>query len=167
MLRRRDRLSKEEIRSHSEIIKDKLFHDPHFKKAACVMFYVAFGSEVDTRSMIIDALERKKVAVPVMQNKKIIAALIQSFADLKQHGEYGILEPADPIEVKKDKIDVVIVPGVTFDRQNHRIGYGKGYYDDFLRDFKGVKIGIAFDMQVLEAFPHRDWDVQLDKVIVG
>ena len=62
-------------------------------------------------------------------------------------------------------IGLVIVPGVVFDKHNHRIGYGKGYYDDFLKEFSGKKIGLAFELQVLEDIPRDDWDIRLDKVI--
>ena len=59
-----------------------------------------------------------------------------------------------------------MVPGIAFDKGNHRIGYGKGYYDNFLKNFKGKTIGLAFKMQILEIIPKDEWDVKLDKIIV-
>jgi len=164
-LRKRNRLSKEEIISKSSVIKEKLFNSEDYKNAKVVMFYVSFGSEVDTFDMMKKALKDKKVCVPAVKGDKIVASLIKDFKELDKKGKYGILEPSKIKEIDKKDIDLVIVPGVVFDKRNHRIGYGKGYYDKFLKDFKGKKVGLAFKMQILEFIPNHDWDVRLDKVI--
>ena len=165
MLRKRDRLSKDDILKKSKIIQEKLFNSEEYKKAKTVMFFVSFGSEVNTHNMIKESLKTKKVCVPVIEGKNMIAAEIKSFDDLDAKGKLGMPIPSRIEKVEKKDIDLVIVPGIVFDKRNHRIGYGKGFYDNFLRDFKGKKIGIAFKMQVLEIIPIIQWDMQLDKVI--
>ena len=165
ILKKRNRLSKEDLIKKSRIIEEKLLNSEDYKKAKTVMFYVSFGSEVNTREMIKETLKNKTVCVPVVKGNEIIASLIEDFKDLNKKNEFGIMEPAKIKKIEKDKIDLVFVPGVVFDKSNQRIGYGKGYYDKFLKDFKGKKIGLAFKMQVLEIVPCCNTDVCLDKVI--
>ena len=165
ILRKRNRLSKEEIIEKSKIIKEKLFSSEDYKKAKTVMFYVSFGSEVDTFDMIKESLKNKTVCVPIVEDSIIIPSIIKDIKELNKKNKYGILEPLKIKRIKKEDIDLVIVPGVVFDKRNHRIGYGKGYYDSFLKDFKGKTIGLVFKMQILEMIPNYRWDVKLDKVI--
>lgn len=165
ILRKRNRLSREERDIKSSIIKKKLFDSAFYKEAKTVMFYVSFGSEADTSGMIKEALKEKKVCVPVVEADGMTASEISKLGDLSAKNRYEIPEPSEPKKIDKDKIDLIIVPGVVFDKRNHRIGYGKGYYDSFLNGFKGRSIGLAFGMQVLEIIPRDEWDVQLDYVI--
>ncbi|HZX44399.1 MAG TPA: 5-formyltetrahydrofolate cyclo-ligase [Candidatus Nanoarchaeia archaeon] len=165
ILRRRNRLSATEIKEKSDKIKQILFNSKEYRQANIVMFYVSFGSEVDTWDMIKESLEEKKVCVPCVIKDRLVASKIASPGELSKKNVYGICEPEKIKEVSKDVIGLVIVPGVVFDKHNHRIGYGKGYYDDFLKEFSGKKIGLAFELQVLEDIPRDDWDIRLDKVI--
>jgi len=165
VLRKRNRLSKKEIIEKSKKIQKKLFNSSEYKKAKIVMFYVSFDCEVDTFEMIKKSLKNKKICVPVVQKDEIIPSIINDFKDLNKKNVFGISEPSKINKINKKDIDLVIVPGVVFDKQNHRIGYGKGYYDKFLKDFNGKKIGLAFDLQILEVIPRNEWDVKLDKVI--
>lgn len=165
ILKKRNRLSKKEIIEKSKIIKEKLFDSKEYKKSKTIMFYVSFGSEVDTIEMIKESLKNKKVCVPVVKESDLISSLIKNIKELNKKNRYGILEPSKINKVDKKDIDLVIVPGIVFDRQNHRIGYGKGYYDNFLKDFKGKTIGLAFKLQILEIIPKDEWDVKLDKII--
>lgn len=165
ILKKRNRLNKTEIIKKSESIKKKLFNSIEYKKAETVMFYASFGSEVHTLDMIKEALKDKTVCVPVVKDHLIFASTIKSLNDLDKKDKFGILEPSKINKIDKRKIDLVIVPGVCFDKLNHRIGYGIGYYDGFLKGFKGKKIGLAFKIQILEVIPCCAWDVTLDKVI--
>ncbi len=75
------------------------------------------------------------------------------------------MEPSKIKKINRDKVDIIIVPGTVFDKQCHRIGYGKGYYDGLLKGYNGVSIGICFDLQIVDKVPLDEWDEQLDKVI--
>ena len=70
-------------------------------------------------------------------------------------------------EFNPDKLDLVIVPGIAFDKKGHRIGYGYGYYDRFLKTIKkkAVKIGLAFDFQLIESIPEEEHDVPMNIVV--
>ncbi len=165
ILKKRDRLSKEEIIEKSKKIKEKLFNSEEYKKAKTIMLYVSFGSEVDTINIIKESLKNKTVCVPVIKEDNMIASLINNIKELNKKNKYNILEPSKIKKIDKKDIDLVIVPGVVFDKQNHRIGYGKGYYDAFLKGYKGKTIGLAFNLQILEIIPKDEWDIRLDKII--
>lgn len=165
ILRKRNRLSREEIIEKSKIIKEKLFNLDEYKKSKTIMFYVSFGSEVNTLDMIKESLKNRTICVPVIEGNKLIASVIKDIKELNKKNKYGISEPSKINKIDKDKIDLIIVPGIVFDKRNHRIGYGKGYYDNFLRNFKGKTIGLAFKMQILEIIPRNEWDVKLNKII--
>ena len=79
-------------------------------------------------------------------------------------GAFGILEPEPVDEVSLGEVDLILVPGVTFDLTGHRIGHGHGYYDKLLEKAKAPKIGLAFECQIVEKIPHEEHDVELNKI---
>lgn len=143
----------------SRVICDKLLLLPVFQQAKVILFYCSFKGEVNTFPMMEKAIELKKqVAVPVVQkeNKQIAAMLIESTKELVA-GSYGIPEPrldAAKVLVPKD-LDLVITPGVAFDRANNRLGRGAGYYDRFLAGLPSTipTVGLAYDFQLVQSLP--------------
>lgn len=153
----------------SKIIKEKLFRTLVFKKAKIAMFYLPHGGEVDTREMIREAIEQGKIiAVPVCDRKTntIIPCKIGLNTRLKK-GLYGILEPAKKCYLPVKKIDLVVVPGIAFDKKGNRLGRGKGYYDRFLKSLpRGTpRIGLAFNFQILPCLPVKLHDFSVNKTI--
>jgi len=160
---------KEEQRNHkSNIIKNKLFKTAAFKKAKTVMFYIAFDGEVNTDEMIKQARQQgKQVVVPVCkQNRRINPCRFKSGTRLMR-GPYGIREPRPQRPIKLKDLELVIVPGVAFDKKGNRLGRGRGYYDRFLARLsaKIVTVGLAFDFQVLPSVPATSEDTGVDRVI--
>ena len=158
----------------SDIIKRKLFNGEEFKKAKLVMFYVSLEDEVDTLAMIDEALEMgKRVCVPVIlkEEKRLIASEIRDREKELECQHFGICQPKKGFlrEVPLEDIDVVIVPGVAFDKSNLRLGRGHGYYDRFLCCLpKRTKtIGLAFDFQVVDALPKDPHDIPVSKLITA
>lgn len=82
-------------------------------------------------------------------------------------GPSEVLEPPERKEIPLDEIDLVVVPGVVFDKNGYRIGYGGGFYDNFLPKLKtdAKKIAVAFEMQMIEQIPYEGHDVRMDKII--
>ena len=130
-------------------------------------------AEVDTWMMIEKAfLIRKRVALPIVEQNKgaLIPTLISSMEDVHK-GTYGILEPhlnPDRVVAVKD-LDVVIVPGLAFDKHHNRLGRGAGYYDRFLSTLPKTvtTVGLAFDFQLTESLPVEAHDVRLGQIIAG
>jgi 5-formyltetrahydrofolate cyclo-ligase len=158
----------------SAIIQEKLVSSEVFRKSRVVMFYVPLPEEVDTREAIKWALEQgKKVAVPYITSKEgvMIPSEIFSLEDLES-GPFGIYQPKTTMisKVPLEEIDLVVVPAIAFDRQNRRLGRGKGYYDRFLSDKAcsgAVTVGLAFDLQVLQNLPSDEHDIPVSSVITG
>ncbi|MDO8525168.1 MAG: 5-formyltetrahydrofolate cyclo-ligase [Candidatus Omnitrophota bacterium] len=173
---------KEKLNSRSElekteksgIIKNKLFNEEVFKKASVVMFYVSLKDEVNTLSMIDEAIGiGKRVCVPVIikEEKRLIAGEIKdSMADLKRQ-HFGIYQPIKGRvkEVPLEDIDLIVVPGIAFDKKNFRLGRGHGYYDRFLSALPDHTrtIGLAFDFQVVEDLPKDAHDIPVWKTITA
>ena len=132
-----------------------------------VMVFSSFGSEVSTRNIIETLLEAgRRVALPVVAGHDMRAVSFR-LGDPVRTARYGAAEPASAAEVPPDAIDVVVVPGLAFDRRGYRVGYGRGYYDRFLVRTRpdATRIGIAFHAQVVEAVPHGDADQPVDAVV--
>jgi 5-formyltetrahydrofolate cyclo-ligase len=163
ILSTRESLTEEQRLRLSEAIKMKLFSRPRFQEARYVAFYLHKGSEVYTRDMIIEAQKLgKEVLIPVTNDKMEFFHFV-SFDDL-QEGKYGILEPKSRIEPCKPP-DLAVIPGACFGLCMHRIGYGKGYYDDYLGKAFAYRIGLCYDFQVMESLPTHENDQRMDEII--
>lgn len=165
---------KEEDRLKKSLkIKKILFSQPQFRQADTIMFYISKKEEVDTVSMIKNTLMMgKKVVVPVtlVKDRKIIPSLLKNYEKELDKGPFGIYQPKKSCRrrVLLKDINLVIVPGVAFDRQGNRLGRGGGYFDRFLAKLKRKKIpmfGLAFKFQVLTKLPVMPYDIPVTKLI--
>lgn len=163
-------LTKTTIQSDSSVIANKLLNSSWFKECNEVFSYVSFNQEVVTTNIILSALEQnKKVAVPKIVNHEMKFYYINSLEELKP-GTLGILEPFSVKEAipSGTEVSLCIVPGLAFDLQKNRIGYGKGYYDKFFTKYMNEpikKIALAFDFQIYENLPVEDYDKKVDHII--
>ncbi len=133
--------------------------------------YISFRSEVDTRSFIeLELQDGIRVTVPIVERIGELPLLahteIRSLADLVP-GPFGVEEPAERIPAALENVDVVIIPLVAFDRHGARLGYGRGFYDRFLRTLPRTveRIGLAFSIQEAEHIPTLTHDEPLDTII--
>ena len=166
ILEKRNSLSKDEILEKSKKIEENLFGLDSYKKSKNAMFFVSFNSEVNTHEMIRNSLGRKTVIVPKLMQHEIEPSVIIDLDNLVPTGKFNIPEPMDLMKIAYKNIDLVLVPAVAFDLEGHRIGYGFGYYDKFLKKVpKSVKIGLAFDFQVVDKIPKEEHDVPVDFIV--
>ncbi|MFH2137177.1 MAG: 5-formyltetrahydrofolate cyclo-ligase [Candidatus Omnitrophota bacterium] len=165
---------KEEQRlKRSLVIKRKLFLQPQFLQSDTIMFYIAKEGEVETADMIKDTLKMgKNVVVPVtlVKEKKIIPSRVKCYDKELGKGPYGVYQPKKQYMRKEllKNIDLVVVPGIAFDRLGNRLGRGGGYYDRFLSKLKKRNIpmfGLAFKFQVLKQLPVLSHDIPVTKLI--
>jgi 5-formyltetrahydrofolate cyclo-ligase len=170
LIKKRKKLSSSKIFKNSNQIKKTLFDLNDFKNASVILFYISYNNEVYTHEMIKDALSLgKKVIVPKSntQNQTLILSKLTSWDDLEL-GSYGILEPKKE-KIKKtsfEEIEIIIVPGVGFDKKGNRIGHGKGYYDKLLKKSKNAfHIGLAFEYQIIDKIPVDSHDIPVDMII--
>lgn len=155
----------------SRKISEKLFKTAGFKKAEKLFIYASLPEEVGTFEIMAKALRRnKKVFVPKVSGsgRKIKVFEVRDLrADLSR-GSFGILEPQTKRPLGRQSLDLMIIPGLAFDRKGNRLGRGKGYFDRFLTRFKKTpKIGLAFKEQIVSKVPAEAHDISVDKVIVG
>lgn len=167
MKKERRSLSPEFIKSASGIISDTLINLTCIKNANHIMVYLSAFKEPDTFNLIKRLLnDGKEISVPTSNTDTftITPSLIKSLDTLKK-GAYGIYEPKENICVPADKIDVVLIPGIAFSNSGDRLGFGKGYYDRFLEEFKGMKIGVGYDFQIIDAIPVSEHDIRMDMIV--
>lgn len=162
------------VRNHLHLKKERSFDMvssllDHKKVLASkvISVFVSFGNEIDTLPLISKLFETKKrVVVPwIAKNDEMIMKEIKSFGDLTEENRYGIKEPKKECKaICKEEIDLMIVPGLAFDKKGYRLGYGKGYYDKFLRNTSISTIGIGFKEQFIETLPIDEFDVPLNEI---
>jgi len=169
------RNQKEEDRLRKGLkIRKKLFASKEFQNSKTILFYASFDGEVDTLGMIKQALRLgKRIALPVILRKKraIVPALIKNLRKDLIQGPYGIQQPKTDRSkiVPLSQIDLVILPGLVFDKRNHRLGRGAGFYDRFLADLpeNTPTIGLAYDFQVIDRLPSQSHDIPVLNVITN
>lgn len=155
--------SLEQLQEKSESILRKLELHPLFQQASRVMLYASLPDEVQTLAFIEKWQKTKTVILPTVVGDDIIP--VQSSADAAmQEGDFHILEPQNTPYA--GDFDLIVVPGMAFDRQGSRLGRGKGFYDRFLAKHpKTPTIGLCFDFQVVEYIPKESHDIIIGEVI--
>jgi 5-formyltetrahydrofolate cyclo-ligase len=157
--------SAREIAEKSKAIAERLFRLPEYKKAKTIMFYASKKLEVQTLAVIKMALREKNVAVPLVKGDDMTAIQITGIGELVP-GAFGVPEPRRGPEIRPKDIDLVIVPGVAFDAKGNRVGYGKGYYDKYLKKtIRAQVVALAYEFQISPRVPAECHDVRVHKII--
>lgn len=134
-----------------------------YKKAKSVFVFISYKSEVDTRRIIEDILaDGKKLLVPLVKGSEMIAVEVKGIDDLEPN-KMGILEPKSGDEVTD--VDLTITPGLAFDKDGYRLGYGGGYYDKFFAKVDTIRMGIGYFDQYVESLVHEDYDKALEYLL--
>ena len=157
-------MTEEEKKKESEDVMMKLENTQQFKSAKTILLFHSLPDEVCTHELIEKYASKKKILLPVIDGEKW--HIREYKGDLKT-GEYNIQEPTGGNYYDYGSIDLVVVPGVCFDKDKGRVGRGKGYYDRILKEIKAFKIGICFDCQLLSKVPADEWDVKMDQVMTA
>ena len=153
----------------SEKIIERFLSLEETQNAGTIALYCSMPEEVATDGLIRKLLEEgKTICVPLIRNREMLFVRISSLGDLTEKGRFGIREPVYTEEktVPAEKIDLAVFPGLAFDRDGRRLGYGGGYYD---RAFAGnrhtEKIGFCFSCQLLEEILSESHDIKVDQII--
>lgn len=154
-----------EIHTMSLSVKEQVLKLSEYQKAEVLYAYMDCKHEVETRDIIRSAwAEGKRVAVPKVQGQEIQFYYITSFEDLEE-GSFGIQEPGEG-EAAEAEDALLLMPGVAFDPERHRVGYGGGFYDRFLEKHRGLAaVALAFEFQVKEEVPFEEFDIRPAKVV--
>lgn len=156
-----------------EIIK-RFCESKYYKDAKGIFIYISYGTEINTKGIIKKALsENKKIYVPRTEfdTRTMDAVEIISFDNLIE-SSYGILEPSkEEQEINPNELDLIVVPGVAFDRNGGRMGYGAGFYDRYFKKIhkenakRITKLALAYDFQVVDKVPMNKQDIPVDYII--
>lgn len=170
IIEQRDSIDINTKNQYDKNIFNSLVKSEWYKKANTIFAFVSFKSETDTHEIIKYAIQDgKTICVPRIKSKQkgIEIFKIDSFDQLEK-GYFGILEPLEScIAVDSKDIDLILMPGVAFDRQGGRLGYGAGFYDRFLSNMSNSvdKIAVAYHFQVLDNIPMDEHDVRINGIV--
>jgi 5-formyltetrahydrofolate cyclo-ligase len=169
LLAKRAMLSTAKIQRKSMQIAMGVYALPAFQASPTIMVYMALAQEVQTADIIAEARRQKKrVVVPIIRGATLIAVDLPLQSEHLRRGPFGILEPCwQGSGVQPREIPFVIVPGIAFDRQGGRLGFGKGYYDRFLRQVPAPTFAcaLAFAMQIVPEIPQMAHDIRMHGIM--
>lgn len=165
----RERMSPEKKQRYDAAILQRFLSLREYETTQTIFSYVSKSIEVDTTELIRTILASgKKTAVPLCFPKTLGMKFYEiGSLDELVSGTYGVLEPvpSDGKLIKNSKNSICIVPGLSFDSQGYRLGYGKGYYDRFLSGFQGITVGLCYTGCMKWDLPHGYYDKPVDILI--
>ncbi|MEA4904597.1 MAG: 5-formyltetrahydrofolate cyclo-ligase [Petrimonas sp.] len=158
--------SQRELQNLSEEVISTLELTEVFQNAKVVLAYYSMSDEVNTHEWIKRHHWQKQFLLPMVNNSELVLKRYVSEESMLT-SDFGIEEPLGNTfpEQEYDKIDLVIVPGVAFDRTLNRMGRGKGFYDRLLPKIKAPKIAICFDFQVFDRIPANQGDIKMNMIV--
>ncbi len=164
---KRREMSAEEVNVKSKKACELFLESDFYKKAKVLMLYMPLGNETDTTHIIKKAFyDGKRLAFPV--TNAVSGEITPCYATEKSEfskGAFSVNEPCIKDAARVEDIDVVLVPGIAFDKNGGRIGFGKGCYDRLLVKTNAVKIGFCYDFQLCDEIPAQEHDVKMDCII--
>lgn len=153
----------------STLIRTRLKEQPHWQNAASILFFAPMPDEVDVWPLLEETLAGgKSAALPRFDSvsNDYLACRVQNPQTEVGPGQFGIREPKGGCpEIPLERLGLILVPGVAFDLSGRRLGRGRGFYDRLLTEIRGVKCGVAFDEQMVDAVPAGRLDVRMDFVL--
>lgn len=135
-----------------------------FRDASIIFIYNAMPDEVSTQAFIEKWKSEKQFYLPVVKDDRLVFRKLED-STVFEKSKIGVNEPIGDDFINFAKVDMVIVPGMAFDRKCNRLGRGKGYYDRFLANIKAPKVGICFDFQLKDQIPADDRDIKMDMIV--
>lgn len=148
----------------SEQAISRLVQHPLFQKAQVICLYSSLPDEVATHHLLESIKDTKQILLPTIVGDDMEFHEYTSTSVITE-GCYGIQESQGPLFTDYNKIDLVVVPGMAFDRAGNRLGRGRGYYDKFLCKVDAYKVGVCFPFQLVDHVPHDEHDIRMDEVV--
>jgi len=162
----RSQIPIQEIKKRSLSLNKTILQANEFMGADVIFCYISFDNEINTYDILNYCLNKKRLCVPVIEDRVMKLSLIYNLNDLVKN-KYGIYEPRKIIEKKAYDIDLAIVPGLAFNPFGYRIGYGGGYYDKFLSKFEGLSIAMVLKEFLITSIIPEKHDYPVNKLFIG
>lgn len=159
-------MTPEEIESASEKLKELFLATDQYRRAKTVYGYLPYNQEVRTVPILEQALaDGKQVAVPKVYGDEMRFIYLNDLTRVAV-SDFGIPEPVEDGPVADDPTALVLMPGLAFDKEGHRIGYGGGFYDKFLAEEpEHPTIALCYTFQVVNELPTEEFDIPVDQVL--
>lgn len=157
----------EERRRKSLSVWEKVERDEVFQQAETVLAYWSMDDEVYTHDFVNKWAGSKTLLLPCVKGDELELRYFDGEERLQPGEGYAIPEPVGELFTDWGKIDLILVPGVAFDKSGNRLGRGKGYYDKVLKQTGAYKLGVCFDFQLVERVPVEPHDVKMDRVVAS
>ena len=166
MIRKKKRsMTSDQIESASRRLAQVFLCSSQYRKARSIYGYLPFNQEVDTTAILQQALcDGKRVALPKILDGKMFFVWVTDLSAV-QKGALGCPEPVADGPMADDPNALVLLPGLAFDLQGGRLGYGGGYYDRFLAAEHHPTVVLCYDFQILPKIPAEEHDLQADRLI--
>lgn len=158
-------MTEEEIAEQSSKVVDIIAASRHFKEAKTVMLYFPVHNEVDLRELVRQYHDQKTFLYPSIAHgtNDMEVRVFEPHTPFHK-GRFGIPQPNT--SAYRGSIDMIIVPGISFDRQCNRVGRGGGFYDRFLKRYRhSYKVGVGYDFQLHKDVPHGLFDIRMNRVV--
>ena len=157
----------EERRRKSLSVWEAVERDEVFQQAETVLAYWSMEDEVYTHDFVNKWAGSKTLLLPCVKGDELELRYFDGEERLQPGEGYAIPEPVGELFTDWGKIDLILVPGVAFDKSGNRLGRGKGYYDKVLKQTGAYKLGVCFDFQLVERVPVEPHDVKMDRVVAS
>ena len=163
---RKRAMTEEEIVERSNALAEKFYNSPAYQAASTIYGYLPYNQEVRTVPMLQRALDDgKRVAVPKVYGEEMRFIYLDDLTQVSK-GYAGIPEPIADAPVAEDKQALVLMPGLAFDPQGHRIGYGGGFYDRFLaQEPHHPTLALCYEFQMQAHLDTEEFDIPVDTVL--
>ncbi|MCK5218878.1 5-formyltetrahydrofolate cyclo-ligase [bacterium] len=167
LLRARRALKPEARSNFSRRIVQQVLALPEWSSSPCIGIYLSLPDEVSTAGLVRAALATGKILAAPVVNLKTHSLVFRRFnnPDDLRPGPLGILQPINGPVIVPSQFDLLIIPGVGFDLNCHRLGYGQGFYDRFLPECPGFRLGLAFEVQLMASLPTTPQDQPMHRVL--
>lgn len=160
-------LSQDERELQSRRVFNQIVQMDVFETSDCILLFNALPDELPTREFLDQWSASHELFLPVVVGNDLEIRKYEGVDRLIRSHHYGIMEPVGDCLEDWRRIDLAIIPGIAFDLAKNRLGRGKGYYDRFLRNTSAYKIGVGFNVQLVNELPVEPHDIPMDDVICG
>ena len=163
----RNQMEKRQAVALSKKICEKILQWDVYQKAEQIFVYYPLGKEVDLLAVVSHALwEKKRVSFPKTEETGLCFYEVNSLEEFVE-GNFHVMEPISENKVTPEEKCLCFVPGVVFDKEKNRMGFGKGYYDQYFagRFEKIICVGIAYEYQILEKIPTDCYDIPMEYLV--
>lgn len=155
----------EQKKEMSKPIWEELESMDWFKNSKVVLMYWSMKDEVHTHNFVIKWYKDKTILLPCVEGDILKLRQFEGIESMKEGVAFSIMEPIGKEFENHEMIDLMIIPALAFDKENNRLGRGKGFYDKLLTGSKAIKTGVCFPFQFFDRIPTEAFDVKMDYVI--